>query len=184
MSGSKFLLSVPVRMDGEIFRDFALFDVLQRQKRWVRPLVFAVILLTFAAVCFTQVGVRQGAALLGGVLTAVALGLPLVYFGMFFRSVRQQAAKMGLSSPKNVYRIELGEQGVRMWPAGRQDKEEPAAAHSWDSLYGAWRTPQAVYLYIDAAHAYLLPAGQIPGGTDAAWGLLSRFMPAEKLHVI
>src|SRR5699024_4931320 len=130
-----------------------------------------------------QVGVREGAALLGGVLTAVALGLPLVYFGMFFRSVSLQAKKMGLSTPKSVYRVELGPDGVGMWPAGQQDKAQPAASHDWESVYGAWRTAQAVYLYITATHAYLLPAEEIPGGADAAWTLLGEHLPAEKLHV-
>lgn len=183
MSGKNTVLSVPVQLDTGMFRDFALFDVLQRQKRWKRPLLFAVLMLAFAAICFSQVGVREGAALLGGVLTAVALGLPLVYFGMFFRSVSLQAKKMGLSTPKSVYRVELGPDGVGMWPAGQQDKAQPAASHDWESVYGAWRTAQAVYLYINATQAYLLPAEEIPGGVDAAWTLLGEHLPAEKLHV-
>lgn len=184
MSGKNNVLSVPVQLDAGMFRDFAFFDVLQRQKRWRRPLLFAVILLAFAAVCFTQVGAREGAALLGGVLTAVGVGLPLVYFGMFFRSVSQQAKKMGLSSRRSVYRVELGPEGVRMWPAGQQDKAQPAAAHSWKDLYGAWRTDRAVYLYYSPAQAYLLPAEEIPGGAAGAWEVLEGHLPADKLHTV
>lgn len=184
MSGKNTVLSVPVQLDAGMFRDFAFFDVLQRQKRWRRPLLFGVILLAFAAVCFTQVGAREGAALLGGVLTAVAVGLPLVYFGMFFRSVSQQAKKMGLSTPRSVYRVELGPEGVRMWPAGQQDKAKPAAVHGWESIYGAWRTDRAVYLYYNPGQAYLLPAGEIPGGAQSAWTLLEEQLPAEKLHTV
>lgn len=82
---------VPVRIDRKIFQDFSVFDTLVRQRRWQRPLVFALILLFFAVLCFAQVGKREGAILLGSVLTVVGLGLPAVYFGMFFYSVRQQA---------------------------------------------------------------------------------------------
>lgn len=183
MSGINSVLSVPVQLDAGMFRDFAAFDVLRRQKRWQRPLVFAVLMLAFAVVCFTQVGVREGAALVGGVMAVIGLGLPLVYFVMFFRSVNQQARKMGLTTPKDVYRVELGAEGVRMWPAGRQDQQEAAARHSWAELYGAWRTPEAIYLYINRTQAYLLPAEQIPGGAQAAWMMLADHLPAEKLHI-
>lgn len=182
MAAKTNVLSVPVQIDTAIFREFALFDVWTRQKRWQRPLVFALILLAGAVICFTQVGRREGAALLGTVLTVVGLGLPLVYFGMFFRSVSQQAKKMGLSAPKDVYRVDLDETGVRMYPAGQQDKEEAAVSRPWAEVYGAWRTPGAIYLYGNATQAYLLPAEQIPGGADRAWELLQTHLPAEKLH--
>ena len=182
MAGKHTVLSIPVQLDTAMFRDFAAFDVLKRQKRWRRPLVFAVLMVAFAVVCFTQVGVREGAALVGTVLAVVGLGLPLVYFLMFFRSVSQQAKKMGLATPKDVYRVVLDEEGARTWPAGQQDKEEAAVTHPWDRIYGAWRTPQAIYLYINAAQAYLLPAEEIPGGPGAAWSLLEDHLPAEKRH--
>lgn len=175
-------LSIPVQIDTAIFKDFAAFDVLQRQKRWQRPLVFALIMLAFAVICFTQVGRRQGAALLGAVLGVIALGLPGLYFGMFFQSVNRQARRMGLATPKDVYRVELDDTGVQMHPAGVQDKAAETVCHTWDQVYGAWRTPGAIYLYVNAAQAYLLPAEQIPGGADRAWELLTGRLPAEKCH--
>ena len=184
MSGKTSSLSIPVQIDTGIFQDFAVFDVLQRQKRWQRPLLFTVIMLAFAVVCFVQVGRREGAALLGGVLTVVAVGLPVVYFGMFFHSVRQQAKRMGLTTLKDAYRVELEETGVRMLPAGQQDKATQAISHTWDQVYGVWRTPGAIYLYVAAQQAYLLPEAQIPGGADRAWELLGNCLPAEKLHTV
>lgn len=176
------VLSVPVQIDTAIFRDFAAFDVWTRQKRWQRPLVFAVILLIGAVVCFTQVGKRDGALLLGSVLTLVGVGLPLVYVIMFYRSVSRQAKRMGLAAAKDAYRVELDETGVCMRPAGAQDKEAEAVTRTWDQVYEAWRTPGAIYLYVTATQAYLLPVEQIPGGADRAWELLGRCLPAEKLH--
>ena len=58
MVGKQVELSVPVQIDADIFRDFAAFDVLQRQKRWRRPLVFALAMLVFAVICFAQAGSR------------------------------------------------------------------------------------------------------------------------------
>ena len=74
MSGKTSSLSIPVQIDTGIFQDFAVFDVLQRQKRWQRPLLFTVIMLAFAEVCYVQVRRRERPALLGGVLTVVPVG--------------------------------------------------------------------------------------------------------------
>lgn len=183
MTSKRPALSIPVRMDTNIFRDFAAFDVLQRQKRWRRPLVFTALMLVFAVVCFTQVGRREGAALLGAVLALVGLGLPAIYFGMFFRSVNQQAQKMGIATGRDAYRVDLDEDGIHMHPVGQQDQQAAVVDHSWDQVYGAWRTGQAIYLYVAAHQAYLLPAEQIPGGADAAWTLLTSQLPAKKLHI-
>lgn len=176
------VVSVPVQIDTAIFRDFAYFDVLRRQKRWVRPLVFALIMLAFAVVCFSQVGKRDGAFLLGLVLALIAVGLPVMYFTRFFQSVNLQAKRMGLATPRDVYRVELDEDGVRMHRAGEQDKDAETVVHTWAQLYGAWQTGNAVYLYVASDQAYLLPAEQIPGGADRVWELLQAHLPAEKLH--
>lgn len=177
------VLSVPVRMDTAAFREFSTFDVLTRQKRWRRPLLFAVLMLAFAVICFTQVGKREGAALLGTVLTVVGIGLPIVYFATFFQSVSKQAKRLKLDTPRDVYRVELSESGVRVLEAGRQDKRSLVQHYEWPKLYGAWRTGTAVYLYVESNKAYLLPGTQIPGGLDAAWTFVQEKLPAKKLHI-
>lgn len=182
MVGKQVEMSVPVQIDADIFRDFAAFDVLQRQKRWRRPLVFALAMLVFAVICFSQAGRRPGAEIMGTAFLVLGLGLPLIYFGMFFRSVAQESRHMGLSHLRTAYRVELGEQGVRMRPVGRQDQLQATEDCPWGQVYGAWRTPQAIYVYVSSARAYLLPNEQIPGGPDAAWNLLSGYLPAGKLH--
>lgn len=177
------VLSVPVRMDTAAFREFSAFDVLTRQKRWRRPLLFAVLMLVFAIICFTQVGKREGAALLGAVLTVVGLGLPIVYFATFFQSVSKQAKRLKLETPRDVYRVELSESGVRVMEAGRQDKRNLVQHYPWADLHGAWRTGSAVYLYVESGKAYLLPGAQIPGGLDATWKFVQEKLPAEKQHL-
>ena len=175
-------IHVPVQIDGAVFRRFALFDTFQRQKLWRRPALFALILTVSSALCYSRYP-QEGSLLLGTILIVLGLGMPLVWYLSYEHSLHTQAKKMGLSTPKSVYRVELGPNGVGMWPAGQQDKAQPAASHDWESVYGAWRTAQAVYLYISATKAYLLPAEEIPGGADAAWTLLGEHLPAEKLHV-
>lgn len=183
MAAETNTLSVPVRMDAAAFREFSAFDVLTRQKRWRRPLLFAVLMLAFAVICFTQVGQRQGAALLGTVLAVIGAGLPIVYFATFFQSVNKQAKRLKLETPRDVYRVELSDSGVRVLEAGKQDKQKLVQHYEWTGLYGAWRTGTAVYIYVESGKAYLLPAAQIPGGLDAVWKFVQEKLPAEKQHI-
>ena len=83
-------ISVSTTMGEQGFRDFAVFDAFHHRKAWLRPAVFAAIMLAFAAVCLSQLGKRPGAGLLAAVLAIVGIGLPVSYFYSFFRSVSRQ----------------------------------------------------------------------------------------------
>ena len=49
-------ISVSTTMGEQGFRDFAVFDAFHHRKAWLRPAVFAAIMLAFAAVCLSQLG--------------------------------------------------------------------------------------------------------------------------------
>ena len=119
------------RITPETFRAFALFDAFQRQKRWRGPALFALIFSAFAAVCFTLGRDLPQSGLLGGVLLAVGLGLPLFYIMYFLHSVDET----GLSVEQN------GEK----------------ASWAWAALTAAYRLPQCVCLYPTPRNAFLLP---------------------------
>ena len=92
-------ISVSVQMDAASFHDFAAFDLLRHRKAWHRPLMFTAILLVSAGFCLSQVGQKDGAALLTVVLSVVALGVPAVYFWTFFHSLSLQIEKMACPAP-------------------------------------------------------------------------------------
>lgn len=52
-------ISVSTTMGEQGFRDFAVFDAFHHRKAWLRPAVFAAIMLAFAAVCLSQLGKRR-----------------------------------------------------------------------------------------------------------------------------
>ena len=110
-------ISVSVQMDAASFHDFAVFDLLRHHKAWHRPLMFTAILLVSAGFCLSQVGQKDGAALLTVVLAVVALGVPAVYFWTFFHSLSLQIKKMGL--PRPFYRSG--------WPASRTSLRRAAS---------------------------------------------------------
>ena len=168
-------ISVSVQMDAASFHDFAAFDLLRHHKAWHRPLVFTAILLVSAGFCLSQVGQKDGAALLTVVLAVVALGVPAVYFWTFFHSLSLQIKKMGL--PRPFYRLELDAAGLSVWMAGEQNKTEPTNRYTWNTVYCAYRTKEAVYIYVQKNQAYLLNESM-----DAAWSLLGSALPAASLH--
>ena len=166
---------VSVQMDEKSFHDFASFDLLRHNKGWQRPVVFTAILLVCAGICLSQIGKREGAGLLTAVLAIVALGLPAVYFGTFFSNLSKQIKKLGL--PRPFYRLLLDDDGLSVWMAGEQDKPEASRKYAWHDMHLAYRTPNAIYLYVQQNQAYLLN-----DSLDAAWSLLQASLPAERLH--
>ena len=168
-------ISLSVQMDAASFHDFAAFDLLRHRKAWHRPLAFTAILLVSAGFCLSQVGQKDGAALLTVVLAVVALGVPAVYFWTFFHSLSLQIKKMGL--PRPFYRLELDAAGLSVWMAGEQNKTEPTNRYTWNTVYCAYRTKEAVYIYVQKNQAYLLNESM-----DAAWSLLGSALPAASLH--
>ena len=119
-------ISVSVQMDAASFHDFAAFDLLRHRKAWHRPLVFTAILLVSAGFCLSQVGQKDGAALLTVVLAVVALGVPAVYFWTFFHSLSLQIKKMGL--PRPFYRL-VTKDCRSGWPASRTSLRRAASMH-------------------------------------------------------
>ena len=168
-------ISISVQMDAASFHDFAAFDLLRHNKGWQRPAVFTAILLVCAGICLSQIGKREGAGLLTAVLAIVAIGLPAVYFGTFFANLSKQIKKLGL--PRPFYRLELDAAGLSVWMAGEQNKTEPTNRYTWNTMHLAYRTPNAIYLYVQQNQAYLLN-----DSLDAVWSLLQASLPAERLH--
>ena len=168
-------LILSTEMDAASFRKFALFDLLHHKKVWHRPLLFTVLMLIFAGICLSQVGTRQGAGLLAGVLAVIGVGLPAIWFGNYLRSLSAQIKKMNL--PRYFYRLQLSETGLDVWMAGEQDKPAPSHSYPWQTLHVVYRTPDAIYLYVQPGLAYLVSTD-----LDAAWAFLTQKLPAARLR--
>lgn len=170
---------IPVRLSSEDFQEFALFDTMRLRKRWVRPAAFAAIFLASACACFALADSTNQGELLGWVLLAVGIGLPMVYFLYFFRSVKQQTQNMKLSSPRRAYTIHLDGEGVH---CANATPPYATAFVPWEEVYGAWRMARIVYLYVSCDRAYLLPQGQASVSHDTLWNFLAEQMDPQKLH--
>lgn len=163
--------TIPVRLDAKTFRRFSYFDTLKLRKRWVRPVVFALILIAFAAVALVSRKPQSG--MIAAVLLAVGLGLPLVYFGSFFSTVNMQVARYALDRPHRVYTVVLNADGVHVT---NSQKAEAAVHVPWKEVQAAFRVKGCIYLYINAARAFLLPDGQGSAPQEEIWGYLAKHM--------
>lgn len=176
-------ITVTSRIDGKTFRDFAVFDILIRQKRWKSPAIFAGIMIFFAVICFTQIGKAEQAGLLGGVLAGIGLILPAVYFGNFFYSIKAQIKKLKLDTPKHVYTVTLteAEDGITIvTPTG----EGGTLRVRWDQLHMVYQAASCIYLFISPRQAFLLPSGQADVSDEALEKFLKEKLPQEKWSVI
>ena len=77
-------ITIQAFVDSNMYVSFALFDMLHIQKRWIRPAIFAAFFSCLSLLAFWRTSEVEGATLLGSVLLAVGIGLPVVYFGSFF----------------------------------------------------------------------------------------------------
>ena len=165
---------VDAGVDGKTFAEYALFDVMGRQKRWLRPLLFAGIFTAFNLLAFSRRGSNEQAVLLGGVLLGVGLLLPLVYLSSFFLSVRRKSRTMDGAAA--AYRLELDGDGLTV------RKEEQTLHFAWSELYAVYRLKNSLCLYADARHAFLLPRSCGEEAFQAAWHLIEKRLAPEKLR--
>ena len=166
---------IHVRMDEKTFRRFARFDMFALRKKWVRPLVFSLIMIAFAFVAL--LARREQSGMIAAVLLAVGIGLPLVYIGTFLSQVNMQAARVKLKPARQVYTVTLGEAGIHV--ENDRKKEDPLDM-DWASIRQAFRRRGCIYLYVTTTRAFLLPDGQANVPDAEVWQYLETHLGKEK----
>lgn len=167
-------LLIPVRITPPVFREFAVYDAMTRQKRWRGALLFGLVLVALSALCYTQTSGWGVAWAAGTALLALGLGLPAAYFANFFLTVKAQGEKLGGENAPIAYTVRLREEGVQA------EKGKEKVVMDWGQLYGAVRLRHSVCLYATERQAYLLPgeAGERAG--DEIWGWVWEYVAQEK----
>ena len=178
---SEEIITIPCRVGPTMFRDFAMFDTLIRQKRLRSPIIFFCIMGFFALICYVFRAHADQAVLMGNVLLGIGILLPVGYLLNFYLSVRAQAKKLKLDPPRLVYTLNFtrAEDGITVTSP---NTSEGTLRLNWSNLLGAWRVKGAIYFYSSERQAFLLPDGQATVSADALWEFLSENLPAEKLH--
>jgi len=168
-------MKIEVIMTEEIFRRFTMFDILKRRKMWRPSAIFAAIMCTSAVICYCMNHVK-GATLLGTVLLVVGLGMPAVYFGTFFSSLKQQVLILDLARPKHVYTLELTAKGHGIAVSNETEQAE----YEWKKVHHVYRDLTATYLFITPARGFILPHQCIEEGDDALWAMIEKKIPENR----
>ena len=166
----KGLITITSNIDAKTFQRFAYFDAYRFKKHHRAPLSFAAIMLSFSAFCFLVLGDRPQAALIGTVLLAIGVLLPMVYFLVFTFSVRAQAKKLKL--PRAAYSLTMTTAPEGLEIVGEDGKERVKLA--WKKVYGAYRVRGCTYLYVHPTKAFLLPDGQANKTPDELFAFLQK----------
>ena len=166
---------IPVKLDEKTFKRFARFDMFILRRKWVRPLIFSLLLTAFAVIALLTKKEQSG--LIAAVLLAVGIGLPVVYIGTFLSQVNMQAVRRRLDPPRAVYTVRLTEEGIEA--ENKQKKEDPLRL-SWGETRRAYRVKGCIYLYVSPVKAFLLPEGQADAGGAQVWEYLVQHMGADR----
>ena len=155
-------ITAAVRLDKRQFRRFALYDAFALRRLWVRPALFAAIMLAFALAAL--IIRRDQSGLIAAVLLAVGLGLPAVWVGTYISQVDREARRLHLDPPRLVYTVTLAERGIHVQHARREGESLDAA---WDQIVSIRRCRKDTYLYLSRTQAFILPAGQADAPDEA-----------------
>ena len=168
-------VTIPVKLDEKTFKRFARYDMFVLRKRWIKPVVFSLILLAFSALALWTG--KQQAGLIAAVLLTVGIGLPLVYFGTFLSQVNMQALKQKLNPPRIVYTVIFEEEYLEVH---NNRKQEETLKLEWEKVRQAIRVKGCIYLYVTAGKAFLLPDRQADVPDEEVWNFLVRRLGKEK----
>lgn len=172
-------ITVASKIDEKTFCRFAIFDTLKLRKRWISPAIFAGILLFCSLLCFLQRHRAEQAELLALVLMAVALGVPGVYFGTFFHSLKVQSNKLRLQKGRLSYTVVLSQKGVQVTSAKSGGGH---ISYNWNQIFGVYQKPGCIYLYVSVKQAFLLPEDCIEPSLEDLRDMITSHVPAERLH--
>ena len=105
-------------------------------------------------------------------------GPATVYFWNCAHGIKLFTQKLGLDkAAKPFYRLQLDKNGLAIWMAGEQDKAAPSRQCDWHHIHLAYRTADAIYLYVQQSQAYLWNSS-----LDTAWDVLQQYLPADRLR--
>lgn len=164
---------IPAALNSRQFTQFAIYNVFIRQKRWIRPVVFFILMSVFGTIfVFSE---KQNSPLMAGVLFFIGISLPLVWFLSFLMNVRTQSKKSGLGKEAVlVYTVTLRESGVHI--LGKDGRE---ADLLWNKVADAPRHSSMTLLYLSDVQAYILPDSCLPCSVQDVSDFIKAHLPSR-----
>lgn len=178
-------ISIPVTLSEKQFKNFIIFDSMKKQRRYTTTVSITVLLFTLATLCYASLESFPKIEMLGNILIIFCVFLPTNYFRSFYNSVKEQAEKMKLSVPRHVYTINLStsSNGIRYF---YPNETTAAGQYTWKNVDIAWKTRDAIYLYVTKEQALIIPKTTKSPEYDTIWqfikGNLNKTQIREDRH--
>lgn len=171
--------SAPIILSEKNFKDFITYDSMKKQKRWKKTVSLAACLFMLATMCFAFQDSYEWAGALGGVICCFTVLIPVHYFNSYNNGVKTQVQKMKLNPPRHVYTIRLSASanGIMFY---YPDEKNYAGRYSWKNIPGAWRTKNAIYLYVTKQQALLIPDSTQE--YEEIWNFIKSHLEKEQIH--
>lgn len=170
-------ITVHVKMDARTFRRFSCFDTFLLTRRWIGPLLFAVIFVAFSIIAFLSG--KEDSGLIGWLLLLIGVGMPGTWVLNFHLQLNAQIRRLQLKTPRPVYSLELGDKKITVT---NDMKKEAKVTLPWKSLMGVWRVKDAFYLYAAQNRAFILPDGQANATPAELYDFAKARLPEGALH--
>lgn len=163
------------------FKNFAVFDAMTKHRKWKTSMSIGAAGVIGGFIAFMMQEMWENMFLLGVFLMVLGMFVPSMYFKNFYASIKDQTAKMNIEKPRHVYSIELGSDpdGIIYY---HPKEKKPAGKYSWSAIDSVWRTDKAIYLYVDAQRALLVPDNSKNVTQDEVWNFVRSHAKSEKLH--
>ena len=167
--------AIDVKMTEKVFFRFSRFEVFIRSRQWLRLFAFFLVMASLAIL-----NLVTDASLLFWILLAIGVIVPASFLIRYRASNVMQSRRFHLDEPKNIYRIEFPEKGGSFHVAVA---DQGVRNFRYKGIDAAYRTSNAIYLYVKKGEAYLVPCDQLEGvSADALWSFLGERIPKEKMH--
>lgn len=170
-----------IYMSKTTFKDFAVFDTMQRHKRWRYPFGAAGIFLACAIFLFGIQEQIPNAFLVGTIFCIVAVGLSAGYLRNFYRSIPKEAEKMKLDPPRLVYSLSVTRDNDAVLYYLPGDKK-PSERFTWKSIDSVWITPKAIYIYVTPERTLTIPSFTKNVNLEELWTFIANKVDDEKMH--
>jgi len=177
---SKNCYILPITLSEKSFKDFIVYDSKTKQRRFKTIVALTVCLFMLSTFCFASVDTYKNIGTVGSILVALCVIIPTWYFNSFRNSIKEQTKRMKLTNPRHVYTVHLnqGAKGVELY---YPEEEAPAGTYMWDEISGAWRSRNAIYLYVTDTQAILIP-DYMTKNPDELWKFLEKQMDKKRMH--
>ena len=171
---------LPITLNERSFKDFIIYDSRIKNHRFKTIITLTVCLFMLSVFCFASVESYDFAGTLGSILVAFTVIIPTWYFNSFRNMIKQQTAKMHLTKPRHVYTVHLyhGQKGIEFY---YPEEKAVSETYSWDSISGAWRSRNAIYLYVTDTQAILIP-DYMTKSPDELWIFLKKQLGDKRMH--